>query len=213
MKIAFPAAYLKWFSIAIFISLLNSCQNSPKKASREKNQAPIALQDNKNSYEIGLSKKRQADNLVDALFKEKIKNSPDLKAIDDLVAKLNDGMVNDSLGQLHDFNNKNAGYYNDALLYTRQIADPALKEKMELLINTSQKHLGQTTAQLNSLDSILNKRSTTLQEHYSVLKIITTIAIMEEYQKNNKPSVQPIQAAITQFDKATQKADSASGIK
>ena len=58
---------------------------------------------------------------------------------------------------------------------------------MDLIAISKQKYEG-NTAELNSLIHQISNNESTIHDHHSVLKIILTLPLMEEYQKSNKPS-------------------------
>jgi hypothetical protein len=91
--------------------MLLSCTSRKENKTPSQADVPKALQDNKETSLISISKRSSYDHdLVEELYKEKVKSTPALKAIEELIDKLNDSQ-NDSLEIFNDFKTKNQQYY------------------------------------------------------------------------------------------------------
>lgn len=197
MKI-FPQTFL-------FMLVLFSCKQSGQQTD-EKKEVPKALQ--VNSSEISLISKR-SDNrdLVGSLYNEIVEKDEGLKQLEKDITDLSSNQ-NDSLEAYRGYDQKNQSYYNSAEVYISQIKDSALKERVKILIAKSLNSYTEKTANFKTLLEQIDTKATTLADLHNILKIQTTIPVIEKYQKGNLPETKPLISILKQFDKTITKVDS-----
>jgi hypothetical protein len=192
-------------SVTILFSILfaackqsgNDVQSSPG--------TPESLQEKSNS-EIGFSKKRMPEDLVESLYAELLEKNTDLNELEKTIENL-DEQKHDSLNSFKMFDEKNTSYYNSTERYVRNIQDSLLRMKIKTIIDNSLKSYDQRIAANENLISILGVKDKALDDLHIVLKLVKTLPLIEKYQADNKPSVKPIEKVINHFDKAIQRAD------
>lgn len=187
------------FLMSVF--LLFSC--SDKKSTKENN-TPEALQNDGASG--ALLSKRGYNDLVDELYTEIAKNSPQLTDLEtkiDILSKTE----SDSTGNFYAFNQKNITYYGGAEAKINQIKDSVLREKIKLLVKESLARYDKSMLKQKALLAQIDKNNVTLSDLHLILKITQTLPAIEKYQSTNRPSSKPInnfmksqQATITLAD-------------
>ena len=182
--------------------------------SRNENNAPAqvdvpkALQDNKESSLVSISKRSSYDqDLVEELYKEKIKSTPVMKEIEGLLDKLNDSKK-DSLEVFNDFKTKNQQYYGAAKNHLNSIKDSLLKKEIENVIERSILAYNNKISGLDNLATVLNSKAGSANDRHSAFMILISLGMMKEYQEKNMPSSKPIESVINDYSRLIQKMDS-----
>ena len=182
--------------------------------SRNENNAPAqvdvpkALQDNKESSLVSISKRSSYDHdLVEELYKEKVKSTPVMKEIEGLLDKLNDSKK-DSLEVFNDFKTKNQQYYGAAKNHLNSIKDSLLKKEIENVIERSVLAYNNKISRLDNLATVLNNKAGLANDRHSALMILISLGMMKEYQEKNMPSSKPIESATNDYSRLIQKMDS-----
>jgi hypothetical protein len=188
--------------IVLIITILLACNN---KQPQDAQQPPIpkALEE-KGSYSIVT--KRGYNNVVEDLYEELVKNTPDLKNLETQIEAVMDNR-NDSSKNFNFYNDKNTGYYEQANQKTNEIKDSSLKEKVRALITASNSKYQNKIDSYSKLLESINAKTLTLEDLHTFLKIKTTMAVMEKYQADNLPSAKPIEANLKQIDNVVEKLD------
>ena len=182
--------------------------------SRNENNAPAqvdvpkALQDNKESSLVSISKRSSYDHdLVEELYKEKVRSTPALQEIETLIDQLNDA-ENDSLEIYNDFKAKNQQYYSSASSHLNSIKDSLLKKEIQSVIGRNTLVYDNKISGLNDLVTNLNGKSGSVDDRHSALMILISLGMMKEYQEKNIPSTKPIESVINNYSDLIQKMDS-----
>lgn len=184
--------------IYLFLSiiLLASCQDNSSNS--RNNEEPKALQEK--SIDIGRFKGRS--DLVDDLYQELANKSPELKSLEDELNGINPG---DTTAIFHDYNNKSKYYYSSAKGYIEGIRDSILKKKMLNLINKSSDKYNSEKADVESLITTINKKRTEINNYYTALKIVLTLPLIEQYQKEHLPEKSPFEKVIEKENQVLEK--------
>lgn len=197
-KILFPLCLL----------VLISCTSRKESKTTTQADVPKALQDNKESSLISISKRSSYDrDLVEELYKEKIKSTPALQEIETLIDNLNDA-EDDSLETYNDFKAKNQQYYSSAGSHLNSIKDSLLKKEIQSVIERNTLAYNNKISGLNDLVTNLNGKSGSADDHHSALMILISLSMMKEYQEKNMPSSKPIEYVINDYNRLIQKMDS-----
>lgn len=182
----------KIFAFIFFAFFFVSCKNS----SNEQLQTvatPTVLSEMPNSgFEI---KRSGSKDLLEELYYDHLSKNDSLKAFDNqIVQLLND--KNDSANAFHHFNGKNSSYYSSALGSIGYLKDSLLKENIKAVIIASQTRYNNIISDDNQLIRIIERNHISIDDLHHVLKIVTTLPIIESYQKNNKPNSNPLEQFI-----------------
>lgn len=190
----------------LFSWVLFSCDNT-RTQDNSQNEIPKALADKSSSYEI--VSKRGYEDLVESLYKELANKTPDLKALEIQIDKLNDSK-NDSLEHFNKYNSKNKSYYHASQSLTEQVKDTVIKEKMKLLIKSSLTNYGSLITKHNDIVDLIDKNNITLNDLHILLKVTRTLPLIDKFQRDNLPSKKTLEEYSKQLNRTVLYADSLS---
>ena len=173
-----------------------SCNNSPRKINKQKDE-PKAFQDD-GSYSI--ITKRGGNDLVESLYSELVSKNVDLKKLEDKIDELNENK-RDSTNTFKKYNQKNIEYYSSANGHVNRIEDSILRKKIKKLIDESNTNYKSSIINHDDLMKIIEARNMTINDLHNVLKIVKTLPIISKYQKDNLPSVKPLERVIQSEDR------------
>ena len=182
---------------AIPAFLFSSCSEKASETTSTTPEIPKVLDDNQKKP---LFYKRQYTDLVDALYKELESADSTLSNVASTVIELLEEKE-EVENNFNKFDAKNKSYYNDASIHIDKIYDSAIKKNTSLVMQQHQaSYFGRiwTTEQLISRLESKNKR---LNDLLVVLKLTRTMAVMEEFQKNQLPSTKDFISLEQKFDK------------
>lgn len=172
---------------------------------------PAAFDDNKSEYAL-MSKSRYRDDMVDALYKELLKENEVLTKLEKAIEGL-DEQRSDSLELFKNFDTKNKDYYASAESHAGTITDSVLKKKMITLIANSREQYNRSTLKHNNLVALLNTKDTDIRNLHTVLKIVKTLPLTEKFQAENMPSATPMEKMLATYIRLIQQADNLSNTK
>ncbi|HEY5772879.1 MAG TPA: hypothetical protein VIS75_09625 [Chitinophagaceae bacterium] len=199
---------MKKILFPICLLVLISCSSRKETKTTPQADVPKALQDNKESNLISISKRKSYDrDLVEELYKEKMRSTPALQEIETLIDRLNDA-ENDSLEIYNDFKAKNQQYYSSASSHLNLINDSLLKKEIQSVIERNTLAYNNKISGLNELVTNLNGRSGSADDRHTILMILISLGMMKEYQEKNMPSSKPIESVINDYNRLIQKMDS-----
>jgi len=193
--------YLPAFILLSFISCNQRDNEVPTSPG-----TPEALQEKSGSYDIGLSKSRYQEDLVESLYGELLEKSPELKALEKTIAGLND-QRSDSAVVFGKFDSKNTAYYNATQQHIDRITDSSLRLRVKTIIDNSLNNYDKNISRHKNLISMISSRDMTLGNLHIVLKLVKTLPMIEKYQAENMPSAKPLERVIRNYDKAIQQTD------
>lgn len=186
--------------IAVTCFLLTSC-------TARKKQEPAILEGKKIDVS-SIYKKRGAD-LVEALYEELVSNSDDLKKLEQEI-KILKTTLPDSLENFKTYHEKNERYYEAAEKKAQTITDSSMRKLIMALIRESKLNYRDSISSHTSLDSLVALRAATIDNLHSLLKILSTLPVIEEFQNTNQPDTidpaaltQRLDALITKLDSLT----------
>lgn len=178
--------------------------------SQEKKKNPPTILEGKKIDVSSLYKKRSND-LVDALYEEIVNQSAELQELEKQLAEIKKQWP-DSSEAFKRFHEKNTSYYAAAEQDLSTITDSALKKKMRAIIAESRQHYADSIAPWTKLDSLASRRVATINDLHTLLKLVKTLPLIEDFQKNNNPAADPGSAVIRNYNELIQKLDSLSKI-
>jgi hypothetical protein len=188
--------------------VLISCTSRKENKTTPQADVPKALQDKKESSLISISKRSSYDrDLVEELYKEKVRSTPVLQEIESLIDKLNDA-EDDSSEIYNDFKAKNQQYYSSASSHLNSIKDSLLKKEIQSVIEKNTLAYNNKISGLNDLVTNLNGKSGSADDRHTILMILISLGMMKEYQEKNMPSPKPIESVINDYNRLIQKMDS-----
>lgn len=187
----------------LLILLLSCSENKPQV--QQQHNVPQALAEQKS--DASLLTKRSGNDLIQDLYAELVAQSPALSSFEQTVQQL-PGQKEDSLEYYKNFFNKNHQYYSATENYLNSIQDSVLKNKIKNLITESKTKFETNISVLKNLEQQMELKEKHLSDLHQAIKLVTTIAVIEKYQKENNPQQNPVKAMIRKYDNAILKADS-----
>lgn len=181
-----------------FISLLLLVSCRDKETTDKKNAEPKAFEEK--TFDIGRSGKD--NDLVENLYQELVDKSPELKALENELQEVN---ARDTTDIFYSYDQKSDDYYNSAESHINGIRDSVMKQKIINLIKKSNDKYVVQKAELENLVNTINKKRTDITNYHSALKIILTIPLIEQYQKQHLPNKAPFEKLIEKENQLLQK--------
>lgn len=192
--------WIPYISIPAFL-LLFAC-------SARKKEAPAILEGKK--IDVSSIYKKRSGDLVDALYEELVSHSDSLKKLERQIKELK-ASIPDSLESFKAYQEKNRGYYESAEKKAGTITDTALRKSILRLIERSRNAYRDSIAAHTSLDSLIARRTATIDNLHNLLKLMLTLPVIEEFQQSNRPDTfdaagltQQMDAVVAQLDSLTQ---------
>ncbi len=177
----------------IFLSLiiLTSCRDNETNV--RNSEEPKAFEEK--SIDIG--RFRKGNDLVEDLYRELVEKSPELTSLENELSQLN---TRDTVNVFYNYNQKSNDYYRDAKNQINSITDSVMKQKILNLITKSNDKYVSQKADLKNLMNTINEKRNEINNYHSALKIILTIPLIEEYQKQHLPDKSPYEKVIKKED-------------
>ncbi|NML21071.1 hypothetical protein HHL16_09315 [Pseudoflavitalea sp. G-6-1-2] len=151
-----------------------------------------------------LSKKR-AD-LFENLYEELLSKSQELQILDANIKALGQlqSQAADSFAQ---YDSRNRAYYKFAEGANGTVSDSAIKRKIRTILQSSLKEYNASVASHRELDSLINRKNTTVHDMYVLLKVVKTLPSMEFYQKERLPGTGEKESLKARMDSLLQQLD------
>lgn len=185
----------------VFLSLILLISCRENETINRRTEEPKAFEET--SIEIG--RFRKGGDLVDDLYQELVEKSPELKALENELSELN---PRDTANIFYNYDQKSDDYYNSVESHISGIRDSAMKQKMINLIKKSSDKYSSQKADLENLVNTINKRRTEITNYHTALKIILTIPLIEQYQKQHLPNKSPFEKVIEKENQLLKKTKS-----
>ncbi len=193
------------FLLIIFVFLLSvACKTKPN-VEKPKAETPKAFEE-KNEI-LSYSKRGEYENLIGDLYIELVGKTKTLQALEVKIKETKETEA-DSTEAFKLYNQKSDIYYRSANRYLEGLSDSILKEKIKLLIGQSLLQYKSSLALDSSILLAIDKKTTKLQDVYTVLKIVKTLPLMEKFQRENKPSTKKLQGFEQQVDETIRAVES-----
>jgi hypothetical protein len=191
-----------FFACGLLLIGTCSCTSGARENDNPNTQAPPAppapLQEDRKSG-LKLSK-RGAGDLVDELFSDLQKSEPALQDLENNIGNASE-QKQDSTSPFFSYDGKNNSYYSSAGNHMNTISDSALKQKVNTLITNSLALYQNRTQAHKQLIAQLEIKNTRLDDLFTVLKLVRTLAIIDRFQQDQLPSVRPLQSVSREYDR------------
>jgi hypothetical protein len=192
-----PVKLICYIVLPLFL-ILFSC-------SARKKEKPAILQEKKIDVS-SIYKKRGAD-LVEALYEELVSHSNELKELEKEIKAMK-AAYPDSLEAFKTYHEKSVQYYESAEKKANSITDTALKNAVLRMIRKSQGNYRDTISTFTQFDSLVQKRAAAIDHLHQVIKLMSTLPVIEEFQVSNRPDTISSGDLISRMDKLIAKMDS-----
>jgi hypothetical protein len=190
-----------FFIIFLSAAVITGCRQKPVKREPTK-----TILEGKKVDVSSIYKKRSGD-MVEALYDELVSGSTELTELELQIKELKKQGV-DSLKEFKTFDDKINIYYGQANRKISTISDSVLKKKLEHMIYNSRRRYSDSVAVLKELDSLIKKRTATIDDLHTVLKLVKTLPLMEDFQRGNRPPSRAAENALYNLDSLVRQIDS-----
>lgn len=136
------------------------------------------------------------------MYQELVAKSPELKALENELSELN---PRDTTDIFYNYDEKSNEYYRSADSYANVIRDSVMKQKILNLIKKSEEKYVSQKTELEKLVSTIGKKRMEINNYHNALKIILTIPLIEQYQKEHLPNKSPFVKLIEKENQLLQK--------
>lgn len=160
---------------------------------------PKALQDHAKEY--SLKSDRSSNDLVEELYAELLEKDTTLKNLEDKLKNLQQSET-DSTATFAAFNEKNNQYHDAASPYLSRINDSLLRERIKQLLGNSLARYRSSTAVHQQLLHQIETNKSGLNDLRVAVQLVTTLSLMEKYQKENMPDKLSLAGFILEQQKA-----------
>ena len=86
--------------------------------------------------------------------------------------------------------------------------DSLLEKEIKSILERSITEYDNKMSRLNNFVAVLDKKPVSVNDRYSVLKVLISLGMMKDYQQKNMPSSKPVEGIIYNYDRLIQKMDS-----
>ena len=184
---------MKKYVLYIYLLLIFGCtpkENKPVAILNEK-KTPESLQNNKSRTPLGSISKRYKDDIIDQLYQEALEKDPELKKLDKRINKIRH-ITRDSLKALNQYKKNNDEYWRTADAYINRIQDSITRESIRKIYQNSQATYVKSIAKIDHKTDSIQLKSQQLIDQHIVMKLFITQAMIQNYQKNEKPQEIPL---------------------
>lgn len=195
------------FAISFLLTGLFSCAEKPKPAAEPASNIPVILEGKR--VDVSSLYKRNKENLIESLYQEIISKSEELKALDVEIKSLNQ-QQQQALDSFRLFNDKSQSYYESAKLNVNNIKDSIFRKRVMALVNESLKEYNNKIAPHQQLDSLMTRKTATINDLYILLKVVTTLPAMHNFQQERLPGTTVAESFNRQLDSLQARLDSLS---
>jgi hypothetical protein len=182
----------------LFLAFISCNQHQQKAIPNPEPEIPKALEDKKGTDFTIVSKSRYRNDLVEELYDELLQKNTQLQGLETEIKKIATSKK-DSLEGFETYVEKNTQYYQHANNYLQSLKDTVLRKKIEQILFTSNERLEKNIAGHKAIVQQIENKTTQLSDLHSVLKVVTTLAIMEQYQKQHLPTAKPLQKILMEY--------------
>ncbi len=179
-------------SALILIISISACHQTEKaKPVDEKAELPEALDDSKK--DVVSFKRYPSGNLIDAIYINLVKKTPDLQNLEDQLQKFNEGKA-DSLQAFNNYVSKIESYYGSANQDIENIGDSVLKARLKVLFAAEKGRYKLIANKFKILINDTDNENMVMKDYYETLKLVSTLPVIVKYQNNNTPDIKSVKA-------------------
>ena len=175
--------------LLLFATTLFACSQN-KTENLQQPAIPKALEENKVDYSL-ISKSRVSNDLVQDLYNEILEKDKKINELETEIRKTKTNKI-DSLERFNVYDQQSNNYYRSANNYLDQISDTVLRKQIEQTLTINSANHKNRISSHESLIKQADALAAKLHDLHIILKLSTTLAAMESYQKEQLPSKSPI---------------------
>lgn len=195
--------------LASIITLISSCDSNASKKPDGNETIPPALKSDEISSRY-LSSDR--NDIVERLYADIVESSADLKHLEDRLDNLTEKKTH-SMAAYNEYVNNNKAYYAQAGIHARNISDTLLRNQVWSIIAQSNQRFNAITSKHERLKKQIEDKETEILDLHETVKLLATLPVIQDYQKNNLPSSQQIERLLRELNAIKSQLDSLTKLK
>lgn len=192
---------MKKIIITIIISSVSflGCSNEKKAPEELVNETPDAIEES-SSYDISsYSGRGWNENIIERLFNEAVDKNNEVAVTAESIQIAND-IYNDSLKEFNKYISINEDYWKTANDYIARISDSTLRKSIKDTFEKSEIDYCDLKKNLTSLNDKITVEKKRLEDQVTILKLIVTLPMIQNYQKNEKPDSLKLKEVINSLE-------------
>lgn len=196
----------------ITISILNSCTNKkpnielPKTLATQTEETPELFEE-KNNISGSIDFKRgYHNNILEELYAEAIDQNIYLENLKQNIDNFRQ-TKNDSLQDYHSYLRNNNNYWTSAYALIKNINDSVLSSELKQKVQQLESNYKTSIKSLEDEKTRINNTEKLLADKYRVLKLMVTLKMISNYQKNEKPKLETLRHINLEQEKLIQQAE------
>lgn len=190
--------------VSLFLYACKGKTDSPSAPATDSTAIPDALQEKNKSRSYYSKSNRGNGNLVDDLYEELKEQTPTLQELEEDIDRVKRQKA-DSTEAFIKYNNTNNEYYGAATIHFRAISDSVIRERISALITRSMQACENRSAASKDLLALLNRKDVSVNDLYIAHKLVSTIPMIEKFQRTNLPSTKPMETVNKKYDRVISK--------
>lgn len=191
----------------LFISLLMSSCLELSNHSNKNPQNYEEITPNLENYEsysdandlMGSFSKRYSKDIITSLYEDAIKKDVGLKELNNKIENIEEIKKND-LEAYNQYTEFNTEYWRAVKKYSYQIKDSITHVKTQGFLNTLEKRYLKDELKYYKKNKLIDSLSLKLNDQYILIQLAVTAAMMENYRKNEHPSIEPLDNLIKKYE-------------
>lgn len=191
----------KQFFLLLLISLSVACSNerSTTEKPNQQEQTPEVFENEKSKVDFTSYSTRNGYDIIQQLFDEAVSKDEQLKSIATRIDKIG-VQKTDSLEEYQTYIRNNQKYWNTLSGYANLLGDSVLKKELNNHIEVLKDKHNNKLSPLSSLAAQIESRERTLKDQEILMKIIVTEPMMNNYQRNEYPKIETLEALKLKYD-------------
>ncbi|HZG01127.1 MAG TPA: hypothetical protein VEY71_08995 [Chitinophagales bacterium] len=173
------------------VSLTFSCARNEKPTV---NDTPATF--DQSDYSVKEYVSRGEPSLIHRLYDEAVGDNAELKKLEDDLKDYR-GSFHDTLQLFKRYDGHSSGYYFAATSVNNAIRDSTLKQRISDLIKRSQASYNAASSSVAGLVKTLDSLDKTIDDYHRALVVVTTLPMIEKYQRNESPGTGPFNTMAT----------------
>ena len=163
------------------------------------NETPEALLDDK-EYRTSSYSKRGNSDIITKLYQEALEKNSKLEKLNEAINNMGK-WKSDSLRDYNNFSRTNNNYWTTAKRYINQLEDSGLKQSTLQTFLAIESNYRSKMAEYEKQMTVIKKKTLSLNDQLTLMKLFVTGSMMKNYQNNEKPSIKTLENIIDEYDK------------
>lgn len=185
----------------IYILLITIAFQSCNDAKNRTTQDTLATLEN--DSETKISSYTRYDDVIEKLYEDLTAKNPPLQQLEKDIKAIQ-AKAKKHTNDYNKYESKSTDYYTSANSKIAYIKDSLLRAQIMDLVKKSQLEHSKNTSSLTALINSVNANNAAIDDYYTLLKIVLTLPLIEQYQRDNLPTETPFKETIEEQKKTVE---------